>query len=83
MKEKAVLESYEQKRERVREFNLTSDLFAGKVFEDIQACQELCRILLHDDSVILQNVKTQYVIRNMENHSMELDILAEKADGVF
>lgn len=41
MKEKAVLESYEQKRERVREFNLTS----------------------------------------MENHSMELDILAEKADG--
>lgn len=81
MKEKAVLESYEQKRERVREFNLTSDLFAGKVFEDIQACQELCRILLQDDSVILQNVKTQYVIRNMENHSMELDILAEKADG--
>lgn len=83
MKEKAVLESYEQKRKRVREFNLTSDLFAGKVFEDIQACQELCRILLQDDSVILQNVKTQYVIRNMENHSMELDILAEKADGVF
>ena len=83
MKEKAVLESYEQKRKRVREFNLTSDLFAGKVFEDIQACQELCRILLRDDSVILQNVKTQYVIRNMENHSMELDILAEKADGVF
>lgn len=83
MKEKAILDSYEQKRERVREFNLTSDLFAGKVFEDIQACQELCRILLQDDSVILQNVKTQYVIRNMENHSMELDILAEKADGVF
>ena len=81
MKEKTVLESYEQKRERVREFNLTSDLFAGKVFEDIQACQELCRILLQDDSVILQNAKTQYVIRNMENHSMELDILAEKADG--
>ena len=81
MKEKSVLESYEQKKERVREFNLTSDLFAGKVFEDIQACQELCRILLQDDSVVLQDVKTQYVIRNLENHSVELDILAERIDG--
>lgn len=27
---------------------LTSDLFAGKVFEDLTACQESCRILMQD-----------------------------------
>ena len=81
MKEKTVLESYEEKRELVQEFNLTSDLFASKVFEDVDACQELCRILMQDQSVILQNVRTQYVIRNLETHSMELDILAERNNG--
>lgn len=43
MEEKMILETYEQKRARIQEFNLTSDLFAGKVFEDLAACQELCR----------------------------------------
>ena len=81
MKEKTVLESYEEKKELVQEFNLTSDLFASKVFEDVDACQELCRILMHDQSVILQSVRTQYVIRNLETHSMELDILAERDSG--
>ena len=81
VKEKTVLETYEEKRELVQEFNLTSDLFAGKVFEDIKACQELCRIFLQDQSVVLQSVRTQYVIRNLETHSMELDILAERNNG--
>ena len=81
MKENTVLETYEEKRERVQEFNLTSDLFAGKVFEDVEASQELCRILLRDQSVVLQGVRTQYAIRNLETHSMELDILAEEDNG--
>ena len=81
MKEKTVLESYEEKRKLVQEFNLTSDLFAGKVFEDVNACQELCRILMRDQTVVLQSVRTQYVIRNLETHSMELDILAERDSG--
>ena len=81
MKEKTVLESYEEKRKRVQEFNLTSDLFASKVFEDVDACQELCRILLWDKSIVLRSVRTQYVIRNLETHSIELDILAERDSG--
>ena len=81
MKEKTVLETYEKKRELVQEFNLTSDLFASKVFEDIQACQELCRILLQNRAIMLEDVRTQYIIRNLETHSMELDILAERNNG--
>ena len=81
VKEKTVLETYEEKRKWAQEFNLTSDLFASKVFEDVGASQELCRILLRDWSVILQDVRTQYVIRNLETRSMQLDILAEKNNG--
>ena len=36
---------------------------------------------MKEKSVILQNVRTQYVIRNLETHSMELDILAERNNG--
>ena len=81
MKEKTILETYEEKRKLVQVFNLTSDLFASKVFEDVSACQELCRILLRDQSIMIQSVRTQYVIRNLETHSMELDILAEGDNG--
>ena len=81
MKEKSIVETYEEKRKRTVEFNLTSDLFAGKVFEDVQACQELCRILLQSQKIVLHNVTTQYVMRNLENHSVELDILAEEDSG--
>ena len=77
------METYEEKRKRVSEYQLTSDLFAGKVFEDLKASQELCRILLQNDSIILRSVKTQYVIRNLGNHSVELDILAEDIQGNY
>ena len=81
MKEKTVFETYEEKRECVQEFNLTSDLFASKVIEDVGACQELCGIFLRERMVVLQDVRTQYVIRNLETHSMELDIFAEQDNG--
>ena len=81
MGNKSTIETYEHKKQRTAVFNLTSDLFAGKVFEDVGACQELCRILLQDEHLVLKSVKTQYVIRNLENHSVELDILAEEISG--
>ncbi len=81
MENKSTIETYEDQKQRTAIFNLTSDLFAGKVFEDVGACQELCRILLQDEDIVLKSVKTQYVIRNLENHSVELDILAEEISG--
>ena len=44
MDEETILKTYEEKRKQAGEFNLTSDLFAGKVFEDREACQELCTV---------------------------------------
>ncbi|MDE6214529.1 MAG: PD-(D/E)XK nuclease family transposase [Lachnospiraceae bacterium] len=81
MVNKSTIETYEDQQRRIAVFNLTSDLFAGKVFEDTDACQELCRILLQNECIALKSVKTQYTIRNLENHSVELDILAEEISG--
>lgn len=78
---KAIIETYEEKMAQIHSFNLTSDLFAGKVFEDLEACQELCQILMQDFGLRLKDVKTQYVIRNLESHSVQLDILAETVTG--
>lgn len=83
MGKKAGIESLEEQKKHVAEYQLTSDLFAGKVFEDLGAAQELCRILLQNDKIVLRSVKSQYVIRNLENHSVELDILAEDMHGNF
>lgn len=56
MENKSTIETYEDKSQKTALFNLTSDLFAGKIFEDIGACQELCRILLQNEHIILKNV---------------------------
>ncbi|MDE7339992.1 MAG: PD-(D/E)XK nuclease family transposase [Lachnospiraceae bacterium] len=77
------MEDFEEKKKSVAEYHLTSDLFAGKVFEDLKASQELCRILLQNDKLVLRSVKTQYVIRNLKKHSVELDILAEDVERNF
>lgn len=77
MKERSVIQNYEEKRKLVSRFHLTSDLFSSKVLEDVQACQEVCRILLEDDALEIRSVKTQYSIRNLENRSVWLDVLAE------
>ena len=65
----------------IRRFNLTSDLFASKVFEDRKASGELCRILLGDDSVRIVDVRTKRTIASLKKHSVELDILARKKGG--
>lgn len=74
------LESYEEKRQKVSQFNLTSDIFFGKTVEDIDACQEVVQILTRKELKI-KSVKTQYSIRNVENRSVVLDVLAEDRNG--
>lgn len=72
---------YEERRAKVQKFNLTNDVFFSKVLEDQLACQELVSILLNQKEFVVQAVKAQYSIRNMENHSVILDILAEDKAG--
>ncbi len=79
-KAESQLNSYEEKRKKVSEFNLTSDVFFSKVMEDKEACRELIQILT-GEMLLVKTVKSQYSIRNIENHSVTLDVLAEGQKG--
>ena len=63
------LEDYEEKRKKVSKFNLTSDVFFSKVIEDKEACQEVIQIFT-SELLLVKTVKSQYSIRNIENHSV-------------
>ena len=74
------LMTYEEKRKQVAQFNLTSDIFFSKVMEDKAACEEMLHILT-GKPLKIHSIKSQYSIRNLETHSVILDIFAESKRG--
>lgn len=68
--------TYEQKRALVAQFNLMDDTFCSVVLEDKAACEYLLTALFKKPIKVIKN-KTQYSIRNIENHSIVLDALVE------
>lgn len=71
--------TFEQKRKIVEQFNLMDDTFFAVVLEDKEACEYLLTALMKKPIKLIEN-KTQYSIRNVENHSIVLDALAEDID---
>ena len=66
----------------IRELTLLDDAFMTKVFEDdIKQAQFLLRILFNDDTIKVKKLTTQKRIKNLQGRDLQLDILAEKADG--
>lgn len=71
-----LLGTFEQKKALVSQFNLMDDTFFSVVLEDKAACEYLLTALMGKPVRLIQN-KTQYSIRNIKNHSIVLDALAE------
>lgn len=81
--EKAVgIQNYRRHLEEIQKLNLTSDLLASVVFEDIRAVQDILRILtgVHDLKVL--RVEPQRSYRNLYGHSSVLDVWAEDRKNV-
>ncbi|MFI3177081.1 MAG: PD-(D/E)XK nuclease family transposase [Eubacteriales bacterium] len=70
----------QEARKRISNFQLTSDLFLGKVLEDARACEEVIGILT-GRNIRIQEVESQYSIRQLETRSVILDIYAVEEDG--
>lgn len=68
--------SFEQQKALVAQFNLIDDTFFSVVMEHNDAAEYLLTHLLGKKVRIIEN-KTQYSIRNIENHSIVLDALIE------
>lgn len=81
MEERGGSSLYYKRLKEIKEMNLTSDLFSSVVFEDVQAVQDVLKILtgiqdIHVIQVIPQNSK-----RNLYGHGVVLDIWAEDSSG--
>ena len=68
--------SFEQQKALVSQCNLMDDTFFSVVMEHNDAAEYLLTHLLGKSVRIIEN-KTQYSIRNIENHSIVLDALIE------
>ena len=75
---------YEKKHqedlERLREFRLLDDTFMTKVFEDPNCARLLLRIILERKDLEVTSVQTQSLLKNLQGHSVWLDIRAEDTD---
>ncbi|MFI3212695.1 MAG: hypothetical protein R3Y24_05075, partial [Eubacteriales bacterium] len=69
----------EEQNNKILRFQMTSDIFFSKVLEDKKACEEVLRIIT-GTNFIIDEVKSQYSIRQLATHSVILDIwaMAEK-----
>ncbi len=82
MKEKAAAREldFERKHQedlhRIRNFRLMDDDFMSKVFEDLSCAQLLLQIILERQDLRVQNVQSQYDLKNLQGRSVRLDILA-------
>ena len=82
MKEKAAARELDFERkhqedlQRIRNFRLMDDDFMSKVFEDPSCAQLLLQIVLERRDLRVQNVQSQYDLKNLQGRSVRLDILA-------
>ncbi len=72
--------TFEQKQRLVEQFNLMDDNFFAVVMEDKAACEYLLCALLGFEIKVIET-KAHYDIANLKAHSVELDVLAEDAEG--
>lgn len=63
--------------QKIREFRLLDDDFMSKVFEDDIECTEfVLHIIMNKTDLKVQEVRTQYSIKNLSGRSVRLDIHA-------
>ena len=71
----------EEKKKKVRDFRPIEDAFFEVRADDAGFCQEMLRILLDDDGMIVEDVIVQSSERNIYGRSVRLDVLCTFENG--
>ena len=74
----------EEKKEQVKNFRPIDDTFFEVLADDIGVCQEMLRIILKDEKLIVKDVIVQSSERNLYGRSVRLDalcILGDEREG--
>ena len=70
----------EEKKEQVKNFRPIDDTFFEVLADDIGVCQEMLRIILEDEKLIVKDVIVQSSKRNLYGRSVRLDALCILGD---
>lgn len=72
----------EQQLAYIRAFRLMDDDYMAKFFEDNKECTEfVLKIILDNPGLQVESVHSQHEIRNLQGHSVRLDVFAVDAEG--
>lgn len=81
-KRKTVEQKHEEMLQRIRGFRLLDDDFMTKCFEENKEATELVlRIVLEKADIQVENVITQYSMKNIKGRSVRIDIYATDSQG--
>ena len=75
------MKTYEEQQTLVSQLNVMDDLFFQKMVEDMDVCEEMLRILLTMPALKMSQTQPQRFIRNVDAHSVVLDLLCEDENG--
>lgn len=70
-----------EKIEKVKELRPIDDVLFEVLAEDREVCEEMLRVILEDDKLIVHDVITQSDQRNIYGRSVRLDALCTLGDG--
>ncbi|MCH5268204.1 MAG: PD-(D/E)XK nuclease family transposase [Lachnospiraceae bacterium] len=74
--------SYEEKEKRIQQFRPIDDTFFQVLADDVDFCQEILRVILEDNALIVQSVTTQKDVKNLAGRSVRLDALCTLGNNV-
>ena len=75
------METFVEQKEFIAKLNLIEDEFFSKVAEDLEACEEIIRIILQKPDLKLIDNQPQRVLRNIDKRAVTLDLLCEDSSG--
>ena len=75
------MEELQEKLEKVKDFRPIDDVFFEVLAQNIGVCQEILRVILEDDDLIVNSVITQSSERNLCGRSVRLDALCTLGNG--
>lgn len=72
----------DEKREIIKQFRLLDDVFMRVVLaRNRRGVQDIVRVIMGDDSIVVKSVWTQLDYANPAGHSVQLDVFAEDGKG--
>lgn len=71
----------QEKIEKVKDLRPIDDVFFEVLAQNIEVCQEILRVILEDDKLIVESIMTQSSEQNIYGRSVRLDALCILGDG--